>query len=186
MDQFQQVPGASQDAFDTLNNKIAKSISINALYYSETALNAAYAEFADGTQGMLYASCTGGRKVQYIVVRENSNYGNVLVKPAGAQTISAYLDNGTWKFCAFNDLAGKIISNVQANSSSTFDLTGKIPCLVAVGRTSTSSTGRLAFIDAWGGIVNLVTHTSYTLSMSGNTLTVQNGGNSYASVLITY
>lgn len=82
--------------------------------------------------------------------------------------------------------ANKIYETVSGNSSITVDLTGKLPALVMVGRSSTSATGRLTLIDSWGGIANLVTHTTYSLSMNDNVLTITNGGSYYASLLIIY
>lgn len=100
------------------------------------------------------------------------------------KSFSRHKWNGTWT--SWLPVANRIQDAVQGNTSKTFDLTNKYPCLVSVGRNSTSGTGRLAFIDGWGGLVNLVTHASFDLSMSNGVLTVQNNGASYASVLIVH
>jgi hypothetical protein len=81
------------------------------------------------------------------------------------------------------------MANVQKESiarNGSKSLTITKPCLVIVGRSSVSTSVTMAFIDGWAGIIYVNQNANFTLSISGDTLTISNNSSSYCSYEVLY
>ena len=72
------------------------------------------------------------------------------------------------------------------NGSSSVNVTITLPTFVSVGRRSSTTTSATAFIDSWGGIVNIATSNSFSIAYDNNTVTITNSLQANASYIVVY
>jgi len=74
-------------------------------------------------------------------------------------------------------------NSIASGASASVSITR--PCLVSVGRSS-SSTTTTAFIDGWSGITYISNNPYFTISASNETLTITNSTGGYANYIVVY
>lgn len=112
---------SAQSQITALNNQISKTINASSYAYTSTdAAQAIYSAFSDGTSGTAYVTFASGYTGMAMVVRENSNYGSIVLHVSYDVSIYHYRKKGgTWSVetLASNN---QLTNVVDVNKNSTY------------------------------------------------------------------
>ena len=166
---------ASKAALASLLDSLLASMPANGVKSFQFGFTTVEAPFTQTTYfGTLYKS---GTDTTYAAVSFRRRDQPVSVD--GARNTNGWIFNSL-----SSQKANVLKGNLAANDSVTLAVTR--PCFVSVGRASNTGTSTTAFIDGWG-ITYISNNTgAFTLSMTGDALTINNITSGYCSYMVVY